>query len=288
MAMTIDVTDAISAVSTAGSIAHPHSLLRLKVQARPPRRPCPIPQPGARANALEWRGWNKYTRHRLAESIKAVSVRRPRPPAMPRAGSRRSRRPARRAVAGDQADPGQAAGGQVRRRTPTTRPRPRPRCIAPRGLRGARRRSPGRDQGVHVDHSAALADLQDQRVRGEERVWPGSSGRVRNASTAASRSAALDSCRRCALPGVDWDGVMDGCGRHGHGWRLEVAETWLLIPASGSSSGRRRTRSISPCPDCGPRGHCAEQVPRKADEQESLSDQCLESASPGDVAPHLR
>ena len=32
---------------------------------------------------------------------------------------------------------------------------------------------PGRDQGVHVDHPAALADLEHQRVRRDERVRAG-------------------------------------------------------------------------------------------------------------------
>ena len=50
----------------------------------------------------------------------------------------------------------------------------------------------GRDQGVHVDHPAALADLEHQRVGGDERVRAlrpaGGSG---TPPTCASSSAAI-------------------------------------------------------------------------------------------------
>ena len=50
---------------------------------------------------------------------------------------------------------------------------------------------PGGHQGVHVDHPAALADLEHQGVGGHERVGPGVQGPVRNSATCASRSLAI-------------------------------------------------------------------------------------------------
>lgn len=49
----------------------------------------------------------------------------------------------------------------------------------------------GRNQGVDSDHATALADLQHQGVGCDEGVGPVSNGRVRNASTCASRSRAI-------------------------------------------------------------------------------------------------
>jgi hypothetical protein len=94
-------------------------------------------------------------------------------------------------VAGDQGDAGQAAGGQVPEEPQPARAVlgagdlqaqdfPVPVCV-----------HPGRQQRVHVDHPAALADLQHQRIGGRERVRAGAGGRVRNASTWSSRSRAI-------------------------------------------------------------------------------------------------
>ena len=79
-------------------------------------------------------------------------------------------------VAGDQFDPGQAAGGQ----------RPPERQPARSVLGGtdvntqdfamALGVDPDRDQGVHVDHPPALADLEHQGVGGHERVRAGVQG----------------------------------------------------------------------------------------------------------------
>jgi hypothetical protein len=53
----------------------------------------------------------------------------------------------------------------------------------------------GGEQGVHVHDPAALADLQHQRVRGDEHIRGGAGGRVRKSSTVASSSAAItDTC----------------------------------------------------------------------------------------------
>ena len=76
-------------------------------------------------------------------------------------------------VGGDELDPGQAAGGQVpeERQPPgavlgagdlQAEDLPVPVGVHARG-----------EQGVDVHHAAALADLQHQRVRGDERVGPG-------------------------------------------------------------------------------------------------------------------
>ena len=76
-------------------------------------------------------------------------------------------------IAGDQLDPGQTAGGQ----------RPQERQPARAVLGGgdvdaqdfavALGVDPDRDQGVHVDHPATLADLEHQGVGGHERVRAG-------------------------------------------------------------------------------------------------------------------
>ena len=76
-------------------------------------------------------------------------------------------------VGGDQLDPGQAAGGQV-----AEEPEPAGAVLGGGDLQAEDLPvpvgvDPGRDQGVHVDHPAALADLQHQRVRGDERVRAG-------------------------------------------------------------------------------------------------------------------
>jgi len=73
-------------------------------------------------------------------------------------------------VGGDQRDPGQAAGGQV-----AEEPQP-PRAVLgggdlqPQDLPVPVPVHPRGEQRVHVHHPAALADLQDQRVRRDERV----------------------------------------------------------------------------------------------------------------------
>jgi hypothetical protein len=81
-------------------------------------------------------------------------------------------------VGGDQRDAGQPAGGQV-----AEEPEP-----AGAVLRGADLQAedlpvpvgvdPGGDQGVHVDHPAALADLEHEGVGGQERVGPAVQGPV--------------------------------------------------------------------------------------------------------------
>ena len=70
-------------------------------------------------------------------------------------------------------DAGQAAGGQV------PEERQPPGAVLSAGDLQAQdlpvpiRVHPGREQGVHVHHAAAFADLQHQRVRRDEGVGPG-------------------------------------------------------------------------------------------------------------------
>ena len=76
-------------------------------------------------------------------------------------------------VGGDQRDAGQAAGGQVAEER-----QPAGAVFGGGDLQAEDLPVPvgvhaGREQGVHVDDAAALADLQHQRVRGDERVRPG-------------------------------------------------------------------------------------------------------------------
>ena len=76
-------------------------------------------------------------------------------------------------VAGDQGDAGEAAGGQV-----AEEGQPAGAVLGAGDLQAEDLPvpvavHPGGHQGVHVDHPAALADLQDQGVGGDERVRPG-------------------------------------------------------------------------------------------------------------------
>ena len=76
-------------------------------------------------------------------------------------------------VGGDQPDAGQAAGDQVAEER-----QPAGAVLGGGDLQAEDLAVPvgvhaGREQGVHVDDPAALADLQHQRVRGDERVRAG-------------------------------------------------------------------------------------------------------------------
>ena len=76
-------------------------------------------------------------------------------------------------VAGDQGDPGQAAGGQV-----AEEPQPAGAVLGGGDVQAedlpvAVGVDPGGQQGVHVHRPAALAHFEDQRVGGEEGVGAG-------------------------------------------------------------------------------------------------------------------
>jgi hypothetical protein len=99
------------------------------------------------------------------------------PPGAGQGGADRLDQPAM-GVAGDQLDPGEAAGGQV-----PEEGQPAGAVLGGGDLQAQDLPVPvgvhaGRDQGVHVDDSAALADLEDQGVGGDERVGPGVQGAV--------------------------------------------------------------------------------------------------------------
>ncbi len=95
------------------------------------------------------------------------------------------------AVAGDQRDPGQPAGHQrAQERQPASavltgddveaEDLPLPVAV-----------HADRDQGVHQDRAAALANPLSQGVDPDKVYGPASSGRVRNAATSSSRLRAI-------------------------------------------------------------------------------------------------
>jgi len=73
-------------------------------------------------------------------------------------------------VAGDESDAGQAAGDQVAQERQPARTVLGGGDLQAEDLAVPVAVHPGRHQGVHVHHPAALADLQHQRVGGHERV----------------------------------------------------------------------------------------------------------------------
>ena len=76
-------------------------------------------------------------------------------------------------VGGDQRDPGQAAGGQVAEEAEPAGAVLGGGDLQAEDLAVPVGVDPGGDQDVHVDHPAALADLEHQRVGGHERVRAG-------------------------------------------------------------------------------------------------------------------
>jgi hypothetical protein len=76
-------------------------------------------------------------------------------------------------VAGDQFDPGQAAGGQRPQERQPARPVLGGGDVDAEDLAVALGVHASSDQGVHVDHPTGLSDFEDQRVGGDERVRAG-------------------------------------------------------------------------------------------------------------------
>lgn len=98
-------------------------------------------------------------------------------------------------IGGDELDTGQAAGGQVTEEPNHPAPSSAEVTCRPSTYRCPSALTPVAQQGVHAHDPAAFADLQNQRVGGEERVGAGASGRARNACTCSSRSLAIaDTC----------------------------------------------------------------------------------------------
>ena len=87
--------------------------------------------------------------------------------------------------------PGQAAGGQRPQKSQPAGTVLGGRHVYAQDFAVALGVDTGGDQGVHVDHSPRLSDLQDQGVGGHEGVGAGIQGRVRKASTAVSSSLAM-------------------------------------------------------------------------------------------------
>ena len=76
-------------------------------------------------------------------------------------------------VGGDQPNPGQAAGGQVTQERQPAGAVFGGGDVHAKDLPVAVGVHAGRDQGVHVDRAAAFADLEHQRVGGDEGVRAG-------------------------------------------------------------------------------------------------------------------
>ena len=96
-------------------------------------------------------------------------------------------------VGGDQQHPGQAAGDEVGEERVPGLTGLAGGDLDPEDLAVPVDVDPGRDQHDGVDDPAVLADLHRQRIRGDERERARTqpSGRVRNAVTCSSRSAAI-------------------------------------------------------------------------------------------------
>lgn len=104
-------------------------------------------------------------------------------------------------IGGDELDPAQAAGTEVAEGPNQPAPSSLVVTCRPEDLAVSTGVDAGRDQGADRNHLAALADLEDQRVRGHERERAGSwSGRVRNCSTCSSSSAAITETRDLVSP----------------------------------------------------------------------------------------
>ena len=91
----------------------------------------------------------------------------------------------------EQPDPGQAAGHHVAEERQPARTVLGGGDLHPEDLPVAFGVDPDSDQRAHAHDPAVLADLEHQRIGGNNVYGPASSGRCENASTASSSSAAI-------------------------------------------------------------------------------------------------